>query len=175
MNENNIYYPDSRRFCYPVIKNVKGSALPKIRQNLEYLLDIWPVFESTGAGFMDCIIPVAFAARIGVPDRQAKRRHSISPCLTLRQLFAAWRQGKLVHPAFYDGNGNIVHENVYQAGITVTSQDSYQIWAVIPSRKTTLIAERPGIMEIADIDANIQTYFNACFDELVAGENGNVN
>ena len=83
---------------YPVIFQVNNPELMDKVIELSTILDYWELYEkNTGDLLPNMVLKTA---------QCGSSFGGGSPRLTLRQLFAIWSSGQLIHSAYYDQDGN---------------------------------------------------------------------
>ncbi|GAB6286542.1 MAG: hypothetical protein STSR0009_27430 [Methanoregula sp.] len=138
---------------YPVIYQVNNSGPRDKVIELSSILDYWELYENnTDDPVQDTVLQTA---------QCGSSFGGGSPRLTIRQLFSVWRSGRLIHSAYYDKDGNEIHENLYRVGMGCGLSGAYVFWGIVPSRKTIVISDRSPIREICSIAYNMPIYKNA--------------
>jgi len=143
---------------YRLILHGRLSETTKKIQDLSTILDHWDLFtDNLEDPILDETIPTA---RIGSAYTQS------SPILTLRQLFGIWRNGKGIHPCFYDENGSTITEPLYMVGMgkSVLS-GSFVYWGVVPSLELIVISDRSPEPGRFGIRSNFLRYQKASQEE----------
>jgi len=137
---------------YPVIYQVNNSGPRDKIIELSSILDYWELFENnTDDPVLDTLLQTA---------QCGSSFGGGSPKLTMRQLFSVWRSGRLIHSAYYDKDGNEIHENLYRVGMGCGLSGAYVFWGIVPSRKTIVISDRSPIRGICSIAYNMSLYKN---------------
>ena len=85
-----------------------------------------------------------------------------SRALTLQQLFAVWKAGRLIHSGYYAEDGKTqIAEKLYVAGMGFGLSGAYIFWGIVPSRNTIVIADRCPTQEIGSVASNMVLFNNA--------------
>ena len=138
---------------YPVIFQVNNPELRDKVIELSAILDNWELYENNPGDPVPNIM--LKTAQCGSSFGGG------SPRLTLRQLFSIWSSGSLIHSAYYDRDGNEIHENLYRVGMGCGLSGAYVFWGIVPTRKTIVISDCSPIRGICSIAYNMTLYKNA--------------
>jgi len=122
---------------YPVIFQINNPEMWNKVIELSTILDYWELYEKNPGDPVPNIM--LKTAQCGSSFGGG------SPRLTLQQLFSVWSSGRLIHSAYYDQDGNVIHENLYRVGMGCGLSGAYVFWGIVPSQKTIVISDRSPV------------------------------